>query len=131
MAPDGGHVGRAGVGRWFSRAGSWSDCTASNQAQAKRTHVFGWPETLSSILLTASFEPSELDLLLLSYRGGFVRLNTEQNGRRVSLRVSCQIGWKLSDEGVWVGGLYQYSPPRIGGHHGERGCSGGGILKGR
>jgi len=29
MAPDGGHVGRAGVGRWFSRAGSWLDCTAS------------------------------------------------------------------------------------------------------
>jgi len=60
-----------------------------------------------------------------------VRLNTDQNGRQVSLRVSCQIGWKLSDEGVWVGGLYQYSPPRIGGHQGGRVCSGGGILKGR
>ena len=60
-----------------------------------------------------------------------MRLNNKQKGRRVSLWVSGQIWWKLSDEGVWVGGLYQYSPPRMGGHQGGRGCSGGGILKGR
>jgi len=33
-----------------------------------------------------------------------VRLNNKQKGRRVSLWVSGQICWKLSYEGVWVGG---------------------------
>jgi len=130
MAPDGGHVGRSSVVGFLLRAAGRTALQAS-QAQAKRSRVFGWMKTLLSILLTASFEPCEHDLLLFSCRGGCVRLNDEQKGRRVLLWVSGQIWWKLSVEGVWVGGLYQYSPPRMGGHHGGRGCSGGGILKGR